>query len=207
MILLSKVRSDGSILLFNSATKTGINFELNLDQSFQEILYRIDIWINDGSGWIIDEIHNQYLNVSSCSPLIGSTYVKLPDELKHSRKGLTNIQNDDNKCFLWCHVRHLNFIDKNPQRIASKDREFVKNLNYESIDFPVSKKDYGKIEMFNKIGINVFCDENKVVYPVYLSDQSDCIDLLNMFMFNKTKHRGKNTFVRVVYSVLAVKMC
>ena len=126
-----------------------------LDQLFQEILYRIDNWINEGSGWIIEEIHNQYLNVSSYGPLIGNTWIDLPDELKNSRKGLINTQNDDNKCFLWCHVRYLNFTDKNPQRITKKDREFVSELNYEHIDFPASKKDYSKIELQNKIGTKI----------------------------------------------------
>ena len=72
----------------------------------------------------------------------------------------------------------VNFTDKNPQRITKKDREFINELNYEGIDFPVSKKDYSKIELQNKIGINVFCHENKLIYPVYLSDQDDTMDLL-----------------------------
>ena len=152
------------------------------------------------------------MNVSSYSPLIGRTYIELPNELKHSRKGLINIQNDDNTCFLWCHVRHLNLVVKNPQRITGKDKEIADKLNYEGIDFPVSKKNYGKIEVLNKIGINVFCYENKVVYPVYLSDQEDCMNLLlisnrfvshyvlikdfDRFMLNKTKHREKKCFCR-----------
>ena len=60
--------------------------EFGLDQSFQEILYRVDNWINQGSGWIVESIEGFYLNVSSYSPLIGSTYIGLPDELKNSRK-------------------------------------------------------------------------------------------------------------------------
>ena len=101
-----------SLVYFNSATKTVINSEFNLDKSFQEILYRIDNWINEGSGWIVESIDGQYLNISAHSPLVGSTYIKLLDELKHPMKGLINIQNDDNKCFLWCHVRHLNLVEK-----------------------------------------------------------------------------------------------
>ena len=85
---------------------------------------------------------------------------------------MINIQNDENKCFLWCHVRHLNLIDKNPQRITKKNKELVSKLNYEGINFPVSKKGYCKIEVQNKICINVFCYENKAIYPVYLSDQT-----------------------------------
>ena len=94
---------------------------MRLDQSFQEIIYRLDNWISNGSGWIVEEIINQYLNVSSYLPLSGSTCIKLPAESRHPMKGLINIQNNDNKCFLWCHVRHLNCVDKNQQRITKKD--------------------------------------------------------------------------------------
>ena len=50
-VLLSKIKSDGnieySLVYFNSTTKTVINDKFSLDQSFQEILYRIDNWINE----------------------------------------------------------------------------------------------------------------------------------------------------------------
>ena len=138
----------------------------------------------------------------------------MPLELNHPTKGLINIKNDDNKCFLWCHVRHLNCVDKNLGRITKKDREIVKKLNYSGVDFPVSKKDYGKIEVMNKININAFCYENKIIYPVYLSNQcfNDCLDLLliskdftshyvyiknfNRLMFSKTKNKNKKYFCK-----------
>ena len=60
-------------------------------------------------------------------------------------KGLINMKNSDNKCFLWCHIRHLNLVERNPRRITRKDRELVNKL--ERINFPVSKKDYCKTEM------------------------------------------------------------
>ena len=89
--MLSKIKTDGSIeyspVYFNSATKTVINSdEFGLDPLFQEILYRIDNWINQGSGWIGESIEGFYLNVSSYSPLIGSSYIELPDELKIQEK-------------------------------------------------------------------------------------------------------------------------
>ena len=96
-----------------------------------------------------------------------STYFKLPQKLNHPMKGLINIQNNDNKCFLWCHARHSNLDGVKLNRITKKDREIVKALNYSSVDFPVSKKDYGKIEVLNKINVNVFCYENKTIYPVF----------------------------------------
>ena len=145
-------------------------------------------------------MQKQYVNVSSNSPLIGSTYIELPNELKHSKKGLINIKNNDNKCFLWCHIRHLNLVDNNPQRITKEDKEFISKLNYEKVDFSVSKKDYSKIEMLTKICINnqiknlmvygfIINIKNFVSHYVYIKD-------LNSFMFNKTKNKNKKCFCR-----------
>ena len=217
-VLLSKRRINESIeyspVYFNSATKTVINSEFILDKSFQEILYGIDNWINEGSGWIVESIDGEYVNIFAYNPLVGSTYIELPDELKNSMKDLINIKNNDNKCFLWCRIRHLNLVERNPQSITRKDWELVNKLDYEGINFSVSKKDYCRIEMQNEICINAFFHDNKLTYPVYLSDQkfNDNMDLLltsNEFkshyvyikdfdrnMFNKTKIRNKKHFCR-----------
>ena len=94
-ILLSKIKTDGNIeysaVYFNSSTKIVINNKYDFNQSFQEILCRIDNWINEGSGWMIEEIHNQDLNVTAYSPLIGNTYIEFPNELKDTRKGLISL--------------------------------------------------------------------------------------------------------------------
>ena len=93
---------------FNSATKIVINSEYMLDKSFQEFLYRMDNSINHGSGWVIESIDGENVNISIFSPLSGTTYIKLPSKLIHSVKCLINIKNSYNKCFLWYHIRHLN---------------------------------------------------------------------------------------------------
>ena len=45
-----------SPVLINSTTKTVINHKFDLDKSFKEILYQIDNWIIESSGWIVDSI-------------------------------------------------------------------------------------------------------------------------------------------------------
>ena len=62
------------------------------------------------------------MNISVYSPLIGSTYIELLSRLRYSKKGLINIKKNDKKCFLWCHIRHLNPLDKNLQRITKEER-------------------------------------------------------------------------------------
>ena len=76
-----------------------INHKLSLRNAFQEILYSIDNWINEGSGWIVELIESQYINLSTYRPLSGSSYVKLLAKLRRSKKGLINIKNNDQKCF------------------------------------------------------------------------------------------------------------
>ena len=79
---------ENSPVYFNSLTKTFIYYNFELDQSFQEIIYRLESWISHVSGWIVEEIISQDLNLSSYLPLSGSTYIKLPKELNHPMKGL-----------------------------------------------------------------------------------------------------------------------
>ena len=116
----------------------------------------------------------------------------------------------DNKC----HVRHLNCDGVKHCRMTKKDKEIAESLSYGGVDFPVSKKDYCKISVLNKVNINFFCYENKIVYPVYLSNQSfkDSIDLLlvsngfinhyvyikdfNKLMFRKAKNKNKKWFCK-----------
>ena len=84
----------------NSTTKTVINSDkYMLDRSFQEILYQIDNWINEGSGSAIESMSSEYMNISIYSPLSGISNIELPNKLKNSVKGLINIKNNDNKCF------------------------------------------------------------------------------------------------------------
>ena len=63
-----------------------INHKFRLKNAFEEILYRIDNWIKEGSGWIVELIESQYINISTYRPLSGSSYVQLPAELKSSKK-------------------------------------------------------------------------------------------------------------------------
>ena len=75
-------------------------------------------------------------------------------------------------------------------------------------------KDLKKIEVQSNICVNVFGYENKLVFPVYISDQAfkSSIDLLllinddksnyvyikdfNTFMFHKTKNKNKKWFCK-----------
>ena len=126
--------------------------------------------------------------------------------------------------FLWCYVRNINPSNEHPGRILKVDKKLASNLNYDKIKFPVTEKDFKKIEIQNNICINVFSYENNLVFPIYISDKKfeDSMDLLLLIdddqshcslktltdlCFTKQKIKIKNGFVEVVYNALVVKMC
>ena len=159
-------------------------------------------------------LNQQSLNTLTYRPLSGSSYINLPVELGSSKKGLINIKNKDQKCFLWCHVRHINPSKEHPERIKKTDKKIAEKLDYDGIEFPVQEKDFSKIEVKNNICINVFGYENELVFPIYVSDQKfeDSMDLLLLidndkshyvyikdfgrFTFHKTKNKNKKWFCR-----------
>ena len=109
-----------------------------LDKAVEEMNNKIAGWLSEGSGWVIDEIQHHYVDIVKYVPLRGNSYIPLPEELRHPMKGLINLKNEDNKCFLWCHVRHLNPQKKDSQRIKLAEREFAKGLDYSGITYPVT---------------------------------------------------------------------
>ena len=213
-----KYSSDKKILkngYFNSTTDLIINetdIKLAIQASQQQILNKIAQWISEGSGWTILSIENHYINIVNYNPLKGSSYIELPQELRNSAKGLINMKNKDNECFRWCHIRHLNPQDKDPQRIKKTDKQYIKKLDYSSIEFPVTVKQINKIEKQNNISINLFGYEEKQKFPTYISKEKyqDHMELLlitegenkhyvlikdfNKFMFNQTKHEHRKYF-------------
>ena len=161
----------------------------------------IDVWINKGSGWNVESIESQYINISTYRPLSGSSYMDLPVELRSPRKGLINIKNKDQKCFLWCHVSYINPSKEHLERILKTDKKIAEKLDYDGIEFPVQEKYFSKIEVKNTICINVFGYEDKLVYPVYVSDQKfkDLIDLLLLNDDNKSHYVYIKDFDRFMF--------
>ena len=68
-VLLKKYKLNEEIgiapVYFNWLTKLLINHKFKLENSFQEILYMIDLWINNGSCWNVESTESQYINIST----------------------------------------------------------------------------------------------------------------------------------------------
>ena len=115
-------------------------------------------------------------------------------------------------------VRYLNPADRSPARITKADKDFIRNLDFKDIKFPVKIRYIYKIEKKNSIDVIVFGYENKEKHPIYVSKkcyEEKVADLLLIeekgkiyfvlikgfikFMYNHILHRRKNIFVVIVY--------
>ena len=54
---------------------------------------------------MVESVDGEYVDISAYSPLIESTCIELSGELKNPMKSSINIKSNDNKFFLWCHIR------------------------------------------------------------------------------------------------------
>ena len=107
---------------------------------------------------------------------------------------------------------HSSFKEKDPQRIKKTDKTFICQLDYSSIEFPVTIKHIPKIEKQNSININVFAYEDKQIFPLYISKEKNekhmelllitenenkhyvLIKDFNKLMFRQTKHEHRKHF-------------
>ena len=95
-------------------------------------------------------------------------------------------------------------VNIHPDKITRKSRELANGLNYDGVGFPVTEKDFSKIETKNNIFINVFCYENRLVFPINIYIKNLKTQWMNekkshyayikdfdRFMFHKTKNKNK----------------
>ena len=155
-ILFSKPDKDNTDLIitqmFHIAVKSvPITHESELTEAVkkqnEEIKSRIDRYTVGGSGWTIEEIQRHYITLSKYKPLTGRTYIPLPEAIQN-KKATINIQNNDNKCFMYCLGRAL---DPNPEkehleRVSKNLKKVCQDLGLENLKMPVSMKDIPKIE-------------------------------------------------------------
>ena len=108
-----------------------------------------------GSDFEFDSIYSFTYNFNKTSIYRGGSYIDSPKWLK-DKKSTINPKNNDHKCFQYAATLALNFdnINNHPEKI-SKIRPFIDQYNWKDIDFPATSKDWKKIELNNKIVLNI----------------------------------------------------
>ena len=109
---------------------------------------------------MLHELLRLDLHAYAIDPLRGSTYIPLPDDLL-AKQAVINIQNNDDKCFIWCVIAAMYGYGLNEQRVAQY-REHEHKLNMSSIEMPMkcTKQNIAKFERQNDVSVSVYGWEN-----------------------------------------------
>ena len=113
-------------------TETYINLEstdvkVSLSQMIKEILEKISIYQMNGSAWYFKEVTSLEIHIVDYKPIKGSSYIPLPDIIMR-KKAIIDMENKDNKCFLWSILRYLHPIEKHKTRLQSNRMFFSAQL-------------------------------------------------------------------------------
>ena len=160
---------------FNRMRRTILN-ENNMDtlnhflnQFIDEVKGEIEAWSRRGSGWVIDEVLEAFINVAQYQPLRGGSYMELPKKLKN-KKAILNIQNRGNQCLRWA-IRATLFTPRGDMRRTSS-YPTEDGLNFRGIDFPTPVLQISKLERQNSnLAISVFGWEKEQVIIHRLSEK------------------------------------
>ena len=172
-------------------------------QLLREIMGNLINYQTKGTGWYFKEVISFEIHTVDYKPMRGSSFILLPGFIKR-KNAIINMENKDDKCFLWCVLRYLHPREKNVSRINDL-RDYENDLNFKGIDFPVKVKDITKFENQNPDlpGINVFSvNDNNKIYPLRIN-QKDCQKTIDLFLFSedeKQHYSVMKNFSRLVRS-------
>ena len=175
-------------------SQTHINLEKTdvkviLSQMLREIIGNLINYQTKGTGWYFKEVISFEIHTVDYKPIRGSKHISLPDFLMR-KKAIINMENKDEKCFLWSVLRYLHPREKHSTRINDL-KEYEKELNFKGINFPIKVKDIQKFENPNPNlpGINVFSiNDNNKIYPLRLN-QKDVKKSIDLFLFSEDENQ------------------
>ena len=189
-------------------SQTHINLEKTdvkvfLKEMITEILGKLIIYQKKGSGWYFKEVKRLEIHIVEYKPMRGGSYIPLPEFIT-KKKSIINIQNKENKCFLWSILRYLHPVQMNEVRLTDL-RDYENDLNLKGIKFPVKVKDITKFENNNPDlpEINVFSvNDNNKIYPLRIN-KKDCQKSIDLFHYSEDEKQHYSlikNFTRLVRS-------
>ena len=129
----------------------------------------------EGSGWQFLKVIKLVLHTTNWEPIYGNSYILL-DPYLANKKAIINMQNEDNKCFMWCVLRALYPKNKNAERIDKDLKSKQDNINMGGIRYPVDFRDIDRFENLNpNISISVLgYNKEERVFPLRISKYTGC---------------------------------
>ena len=144
--------------------------EHDLNEAMQKMYESLEKFMREGSGWYVKKVLKLEMHTIVYKPLGGSSYLPLPKSLSASGS-LLNINNNDDKCFLYCLLASLHPVTQEPEHVEHYYK-FSNELNMSGIKYPVTLSQVKKVEHQNEsISINVFGYENNNIVPLRITEK------------------------------------
>ena len=172
-----------------------------LSQMLKEIMETLANYQRNGSGWNFKKVISLEIHTVDYKRVKGSGYIPLPDFIMR-KKAIINMENTDERCFLWSVLRYLHPVQKNAPRINDL-REYENDLNFKGINLPVKLKDITKFENQNPSlsGINVFSvNDNNKIYTLK-NNEKDLIKSIDLFLFSKGEKQHYSLIKKKLFKI------
>ena len=158
---------------FKLYSKRYSKYEANKEQRIiADLNEAIEQKDTEGSGWRITAISKVMLNVTRITQLKGSSFVELPTFIRN-KHAVLNIQNKDNRCFLYSVIASLYPTDRNRSSPYSYTN-LLDKLDISMLNFPVKvDSSIDEFEKINNLTINIYTLENDLVVPIKISSNVD----------------------------------
>ena len=146
----------------------------------------------EGSGWQFLKVIKLVLHTTKWEPLYGSSYMPL-DPYLANKKAIINMQNEDDKCFMWSVLRALYPKDNHPERIDKDLKSKQNSINMDGICYPVNFRAIDRFEHLNpNISISVLgYNKEEQVFPLKISKCTGC-DYDIVLLLLKEAVKGEN---------------
>ncbi|KAL4153048.1 hypothetical protein QTP88_000881 [Uroleucon formosanum] len=185
------------------------NSDLNVYYTNEKIkiVNEIEEFVMKNSQWRLHQILSLGININKYVPFKGSSYIPLPKHIG-DKKAIINVQNKDDKCFLWAILSALHPVEKNPQRVIKYipfENEFDKELK--DIEFPLKTTDIPKfVKRTKDISINIYCLDKKVIVPLEISkiEKTNHIDLL--YLREDNENKGHYCWIKDLWKLCGSQM-
>ncbi|XP_054720146.1 uncharacterized protein LOC129229795 [Uloborus diversus] len=193
---LSRILGNGDrqtiIHYFGSVTQIEL-VDHTVPEHLEEVLSKVENSFEEflklGSGWTLDHIIHVEVQCAKYTPLAGRSYIPLTKKMQ-AKKAVLNIQNEDDKCLVWCLIAHkMNTSRKDHAERVSNYTPHESTIKMDGVEFPVPLTKIPSIEKMNDLRINVFGCEEAEIFPLYISKRED-EDVVNLLLIanEETQH-------------------
>ena len=164
----------------------------------------IETFTHNGSEWRFIGLDRVVVTVYDYNRARGRSYIPTPPVLA-SKKAIVNVQNTDNKCFMWSILAAL-YPPKDHVTRVMKYRDHVGKLNCDMLEFPV-KHTSSKISQFedvNNVSINIYkYDPKYKAAPLRISENQSRVKVVDLLLIEDKDGNTHYTWLKNMPHLMA----